>query len=140
LSFDGVKIDNVEVEKLHTFFELHDYSINQAVDIGKLEQGVYVDVSVRKYRINHKPFTYKIDFTSDKDAHAYVRVYLAPKYNYLGREFELDERRKYVVEIDQFPYHMKAGKNVIERNSHDSSVVTREEESYRKQYYRINDV
>ena len=102
-----MKIDNVEVGKLNTYFEPYEMGLDNAVSVGKVSEIVNVDVRVRNYRINHKPFTYNIELTSDKDASAYVRVFMAPKYDYLGREYDLNQRRKYFFEIDRFKYHGK---------------------------------
>ena len=103
--FDGVKVDSVEVGKLYTYFEPYEINIGNVVNLGKAEQVPDVNIMLHNYRLNHKPFTYNIELTSDKDAQAYVRVYMAPKYDYLGHEYSLSERRKYYFEIDQFPYH-----------------------------------
>ncbi|KAJ9574111.1 hypothetical protein L9F63_008525, partial [Diploptera punctata] len=137
LAFDGVKIDNVDVGKLYTYFEPYEIGLEAAVHVGKVEEVPNVDIRLRNYRLNHKPFTYNIEMTSDKDAQAYVRVFMAPKYDYLGHEYDLSERRKHFFEIDRFAYHVKVGKNVIERKSHESSVVAHEEDSYRVLYKKI---
>jgi hypothetical protein len=104
LSFDGVTVENVEVGKLYTFLEPFEFELNNAVYIRKAEDIPTMDMRVRMNRLNHKSFTYKIDVTSDKDTVAWVRVFMGPKYDYLGNEMDLNERRKYFVEMDRFPY------------------------------------
>ncbi|PSN36667.1 Allergen Cr-PI [Blattella germanica] len=104
LAFDGVKIDNVDVGKLYTYFEPYEMGLSNAVKVGKLEDVPNVDIRARNYRLNHKPFTYNVEVTSEKDTPVYVRVFLGPKYNYYGHEYDLNERRNYFVEIDRFPY------------------------------------
>jgi hypothetical protein len=104
LGFEGVKVENMEVGKLSTYFEPFEFSLDNAVYV-KTEDIPKVDISVRQWRLNHKPFTYKIELTSDKAVDAYVRVFLGPKYNHLGKEYDMNERRHYFVELDNFPYH-----------------------------------
>jgi hypothetical protein len=70
----------------------------------KTEEIPKVDIGMRQWRLNHKPFTYKIEMTSEKATDVYVRVFLGPKYNHLGKEYDMNERRHYFVELDSFPY------------------------------------
>ncbi|RDS75648.1 hypothetical protein, partial [Alteriqipengyuania lutimaris] len=139
LAFEGVKVENVDVGKLYTYFEQYDMSLDMAVYVNNVDQISNVDVHARQYRLNHKPFTYNIEVSSDKAQDVYVRVFLGPKYDYLGREYDLNDRRHYFVEMDRFPYHVGAGKTVIERNSHDSNIIAPERDSYRTFYKKVQE-
>ncbi|XP_069705756.1 allergen Cr-PI-like [Periplaneta americana] len=131
LSFPGVKVENVDVDKLYTYFENFEYSLDNAMYIGTLEDYMKASISARHYRLNHKPFTYYIEVSSDKAQVVYVRIFLGPKYDILDNELELNDRRQYFVEMDRFIHKVKAGKTVIERKSHDSSIISDSHDSYR---------
>jgi hypothetical protein len=104
LAFPGVTIESVDVDKLITYFDYFDIDLDNVVNVKAEEDGQFIDYRARQTRLNHKPFTYKIDVNSDKTTDVYVRVFLGPKYDNLGREFNINDRRHYFVEIDRFPY------------------------------------
>jgi hypothetical protein len=97
----------VDVGKLITYYDNFDIDLDNAVNVQVPEDGQYIDYRARQTRLNHKPFTYSIIVTSDKSTDVYVRVFLGPKYDYLGREYNINDRRHYFVEIDRFPYKSK---------------------------------
>jgi hypothetical protein len=107
LAYPGLKIEDVEVGKLITYHDYFDIDLDNVVNVKVPEDGQYIDYRARQTRLNHKPFTYSIDVISDKATEAYVRVFLGPKYDYLGREYNINDRRHYFVEIDRFPYTSK---------------------------------
>lgn len=95
----------MEVSKLHTYMENVEFSVGSSIYVTKKEDMLGVNIHVRQQRLNHKPFTYKIEVSSDKAVDTMVRVFLGPKTNYLGEEWDMNERRHYFVELDRFPYH-----------------------------------
>lgn len=107
LGYPGVKIENVDVGKLITYYDYFDIDLDNVVNVQVAEDGQYIDYRARQTRLNHKPFTYSIEVTSDKTTDVYVRVFLGPKYDNLGREYNINDRRHYFVEIDRFPYKSK---------------------------------
>lgn len=118
LAFPGVKIEGVEVDRLLTYFDYYDSDVTNAVYMNEQEwEHNTFDVRVRQWRLNHKPFTYKIKVVSDKVGDAVVRVFIGPKYDEYGRYIHIDENRMNFVEFDRFKYNLKTGMNVIERNS-----------------------
>ncbi|KAK7867774.1 hypothetical protein R5R35_001194 [Gryllus longicercus] len=123
LTFPGVKIEAVDVDKLVTYVDDFVFDLNSAVEVPNVEVAKKLDIRVRQPRLNHKPFSVRVSVDSDKAARVAVRFYLGPKYNYLGRPLSVEERRQYLVEIDRFPFDLPAGKTVIERSSRDSSAV-----------------
>ncbi|CAG2064578.1 unnamed protein product, partial [Timema podura] len=58
-------------------------------------------------------------------------------YDSYGREFDLDTKIFYTVELDRFPTKVNVGTTVIERNSRDSSVAVPDAPSFR---YILNHV
>jgi hypothetical protein len=105
LWFEGLRVENVEVSKMYTFMENFEFSLGNAMYVPKEEDIHGVNMHVRQQRLNHKPFTYKIEVSSDKAVDAYVRVFLLPKTNYMGMEWDMNERRHYAIELDRFMYH-----------------------------------
>jgi hypothetical protein len=99
-----VRVENVEVGKLYTYFEPFEFGMENAVYVSKMEQISTTDIRARMYRLNHKPFTYKIEVSCDRAVNMMVRVFLGPKYDFLGREFDLNDRRHYFVMMDSFVY------------------------------------
>lgn len=105
LTFPGVKIESLDIEKLITYFEQFDFDITTSVFITKPEEEMIV--KARQFRLNHKPFTYKINVASDKAVDATIRVFIGPKYDSEGRVLSMNEKRRLMVELDRFPYQCK---------------------------------
>lgn len=80
-------------------------------------------IHARQYRLNHKPFTYKISVSSEKPVEAVIRVFIGPKYDEYGREFDINANRMNFVEIDKFHYSLKQGANDIVRDPEDNYYV-----------------
>lgn len=108
LEFPGVKVSNVEVDNLLTFFEEFEFDVTT---LASKQHEKEPFVRVRQYRLNHKPFNYKVHVTSEKDSTAMFRVFLGPKYDSEGLKLPLNERRKSMVEIDRFPYSGNSNNN-----------------------------
>lgn len=104
LTVEGLKVENVEVGKLYTYIEPFEIDVSNAMYINKLQDIPTMDIRARMHRLNHKHFTFKVEVSSTKEVDVWVRVFLGPKYNHLGNEYDLNERRHYFVELDRFPY------------------------------------
>ncbi|XP_068617968.1 basic juvenile hormone-suppressible protein 2-like [Battus philenor] len=120
LYFPGVKIDNIVVDKLVTYFD--DYLMDMTNAVTFTEDELKKTTSdmvflVRKRRLNHEPFQIKLDVVSDKTVDCVVRFFLGPKEDYLGRLIDLNVNRFNFVELDSFLYKLNTGKNTITRNS-----------------------
>ncbi|XP_041982497.1 basic juvenile hormone-suppressible protein 2-like [Aricia agestis] len=129
LTFPGLKIDNVVVDKLETFFDDHIMDMTNALILNKDEQMTTkseMTVLVRKRRLNHKPFKVVIDVLSDKTVDSVVRIFLGPKQDTLGRLIDINKNRLNFVEIDSFLYKLNTGKNTIVRNSIDMHNIVRD--------------
>ncbi|XP_066999956.2 hexamerin [Anabrus simplex] len=132
LAFPGVKIESVDFDKLVTYFDNFDIDLMNAINVNNVEEAQRLKIVARQHRLTYKPFTYKVVVNSDKESNVMVRVFLGPKYDITGQEMDLDTRRRYMVELDRFPYKIISGKNEIVRNSHDSTVIAKDQTTYRK--------
>lgn len=138
LIYPGVKIESVQFDKLVTYFDYFDSDISNALYVTpqEYESGTPA-VRVRQYRLNHKPYTYKIKVNAEQGGESVVRVYLGPKYDEYNRLItSINENRMNFVEIDEFKYALKAGENLIERNSR-QSWYTVDRTSIRDLYDRV---
>ncbi|GLH06778.1 Hexamerin [Gryllus bimaculatus] len=138
LAFPGVRIENVEVDKLVTYFDEFDVDLMNAIDVSSIEDGERLKIIARTQRLNYKPFTYKFTINSDKSANVMVRVFLGPKYDAAGHELNYEQMRPYMVEMDRFPYKLTNGQTVITRNSHDSTWVIKDRSSMWDHLRKVN--
>lgn len=96
LMFPGVSIEKIEMDRLITYFDEFYSDISQAVyysedELKKPENNFFV--RAKQYRLNHKPFTYKIHVKSDKDTQAVVKIFVGPKYDEYGRYINISQNR-----------------------------------------------
>ncbi|XP_046969604.1 basic juvenile hormone-suppressible protein 2-like [Vanessa cardui] len=129
LYFPGVKIDNVVVDKLVTYFD--DYLMDMTNAVTYNDEELKKTTSdmvffVRKRRLNHQPFKVTFDILSDKTVDCVVRLFLGPKEDHLGRLIDLNVNRLNFVELDSFMYKLNTGKNTIMRNSIDMHNLVRD--------------
>nr|CAI5860569.1 unnamed protein product [Callosobruchus analis] len=121
LSFPGVKVEDIKIDKLVTYFDKFESDVTNLVQLTPEEiKKDNVVIKVRQDRLNHKPFTYKIQVSSKTDQDASVRVFLGPKTDEYFRELNIQENRMNFIELDNFKYTLKAGSNTIEKSSSDS--------------------
>lgn len=147
--FDGVKIESVEIDKLVTFFDVHDSDITNVVDVefvnekktellkfGRVShyEGEDIYIKARQQRLNHWPFTFKLNVYSDKAVQGVVRVFIGPKYNEYGYPYDVNENRENFVALDAFKYDLVIGNNVITRNSQDFSWFVKDRTTYYELY------
>ncbi|XP_011305291.1 uncharacterized protein [Fopius arisanus] len=118
--FPGVKVDSVAVDKLITYFENFDSVINNGIPVSSVKDATTSVIKVRQPRLNHKPFTYHISVTSDKDVKGTVRIFLGPKFDVHGHEIDFVDQWLNFVELDQFVVDLKSGANKIKRSSSES--------------------
>lgn len=129
LLFPGVKIDNVVVDRLVTYFDDYFMDITNAVTLTEDEfRKTTTDMKfwARKRRLNHQPFKVTFDITSDKTVDSVVRIFLGPKEDQLGRYIDINKNRQNFVELDSFIYNLKEGRNTIVRNSYDMHNLVRD--------------
>jgi len=121
LHYAGVKINDVKVDKLTTFFELYDFNATGLVYLTKHEQETASPASyiVRQPRLNHEPFTVTINLKSDVEAEAVFKIFVGPKYDGEGRPIKLEDNWMNFVELDWFTHKLTTGQNTVERKSED---------------------
>nr|CAD7568051.1 unnamed protein product [Timema californicum] len=127
LEFPGVKIQDLSVDELTTYFEDFDIDLLNALDDTVDLDDVNIKARVR--RLNHKPFAFHFTVESDKENLVAVRVFMGPKYDWFGQEIPLDEKRSYMVEIDKFVTKVNAGQTMFHRKSSESSVTIPDRET-----------
>jgi hypothetical protein len=151
LNFPGVKIEDVQVDKLVTYFDKFDVDITNVIDVqpepyveGKYTKDSEIEykpdevlIKARYTRLNHKPFTYKMTVNSEKATKGVIRVFIGPKLNVYGAEYHLPENRENFFELDQFVYDFVAGKNVITRNSVDFYGFVHDRTTYYELYKKV---
>lgn len=134
LMFDGVKIESVTVDKLVTYFDTFYSDITNVIDIETFDDtytktdlykfgrkthymGKDVHIKAKQYRLNHKPFHVRMNVMSDKTQKAVVKVFLGPKYNEFGYEYQtINENRENFVELEHFVVDLVSGMNTIDRS------------------------
>ncbi|XP_017775586.1 PREDICTED: allergen Cr-PI-like [Nicrophorus vespilloides] len=138
LFMHGVKVEDFQVEKLVTFFDQYFTDISNAVTVDEKEfQQKSFEVYARQFRLNHKPYNYKIQVSSDKSVDALVKVFIGPKYDEFGHEVEMKHNYMNFFELDRFKYTLKSGKNVIERNSHENKFFNQEHFTFKTLYNQV---
>ncbi|KAJ2945585.1 hypothetical protein O0L34_g409 [Tuta absoluta] len=120
LHFAGVKINDVQVDKLVTYFDFFEYDISNG--IYKSNEEIKSDNTrymVRQPRLNHKPFAVTVDVKSEFEGEAMFKIFLGPKYD--GNGFPIGFENNYMnfVELDMFKYKLIKGENKVVRNSED---------------------
>lgn len=154
INFPGVKIDDVETDKLITYFDKFDADITNAVDVevydektpetemkkmGRIAhyQGEDFVIKARTKRLNTAPFTYKVKVTADKTVKGVIRTYIGPKYDEFGNIYNVNDNKENFVLLDVFPLELTAGKNVITRNSNDFSFFVKDRTTYYELYKQV---
>ncbi|XP_072945095.1 uncharacterized protein [Epargyreus clarus] len=124
LHFVGVKINDVKVEKLVTYFEHYDFDISNGIYYREeqYKSSNFPFFKVRQPRLNHRPFTVTVDVKSDIECEAVFKFFLGPKYDSNGYPISLEENWKYFVELDWFVHKLTPGQNKVDRHSTDFFV------------------
>jgi len=140
LSFPGVQIQGVKVvgesrsstpNTLTTHFEDHEF------DLSNVQNDEQTEIKGRVSRLRHEPFQYTITVQSKVNKPAFVRIFMAPKYDYLGNKYDINEKRWHAIEMDKFVTDLKVGQNLIRRASSESSLVKKEVETYREMMQKV---
>ncbi|CAG9111352.1 unnamed protein product [Plutella xylostella] len=118
LSFTGVKVNDVKVDHLTTFF---DYFKSDVSNLIQRNQAEHKDVKAWFHaiqpRLNNKPFNVEIEVKSEVATDAVVRIFLGPKYDSNGYPISLEDNWMNFMTLDTFNYKLTQGKNQIVRNS-----------------------
>lgn len=148
VQFENVEIESVELDRLTTYFDTFDADITNAIDVepvveapavkapwvksGKkaVKDGAPLIIKARQYRLNHLPFTLKLNVLSDKDQRASIKVFIGPKYDESGHEFDLNENRENFYELDKFIVNLNAGRNLLSRSSDQFAFYSKDRTTY----------
>ncbi|XP_050665724.1 arylphorin subunit alpha-like isoform X5 [Leptidea sinapis] len=119
LHYVGVKVNDVKVDKLVTYFDYYDFEVTNNVYYSKeeLKSSAFPFFVVRQPRLNHKPFTVTVDVKSDVEGDAVIKIFLGPKYDSKGYPIDLEENWQNFVELDWSVQKLTKGQNKIERRS-----------------------
>lgn len=143
LYYPGVSVQNVQFDRLVTYFDYFDSDISNAVYVTQQEyekeyDGNYFQVRARQQRLNYKPFNYRVFVNAEQAGEAIVRVYLGPQYDEYGRSININENRMNFVQFDKFRYTLQAGNNTIERNSRELYGYVPDRSSFQQLYSNVN--
>lgn len=123
IEYPDFKIENVNVDKLETYFDYFDSSISHNLAVNSEKEADEYIIQARQKRLNHKNFNIHIDVNAAKPMKAVIRIFLGPKFNVHNREVDFTDHHDEFYEMDNFIYDMAAGSNKIVRNCHDFYFV-----------------
>ncbi|XP_069953474.1 hemocyanin-like [Cherax quadricarinatus] len=121
LLYSNVRITDVEVSELSTYFEDFEFDLSNGLDTTENIN----EVSVKNHvsRLNHKPFYFNIHAHADHDDKITVRIYITPKHDENNVVLHIDQNRWGTILLDTFWTEVHAGDNEIKRKSSESSVA-----------------
>uniref|UniRef100_W8B9V1 Fat-body protein 1 n=1 Tax=Ceratitis capitata TaxID=7213 RepID=W8B9V1_CERCA len=143
LEMDGIKINDVKVDKLRTYVDTDDVDLINALDASvmlKAKRNSVLSqrmVVARQQRLNHQTFTINIDVTSDRNQRAVVRTLLGPKEDVSDVASQLNEQRQNFVLLDTQIVDLRSGRNVIKRKSQDIDWTARDTTPLTEIYKRV---
>lgn len=138
LVFPGVEVTKFSSDNLVTYNDPFYVNISNVVYYSPQErQGNNFNIRVRQYRLNNRPFTYKISVQSATQAKAVVKVFLGPVYDQYGRYINITQNRLNFVLLDYFVYNLNSGENIISRNSYESKLYAPDATSYLDLYRQV---
>lgn len=118
--FEGVKFESIEMDRLMTFFDHFTADITNAIDVPIETKDNFksdMEFKVMVPRLNHLPFTVKMKVNSVKEEKAVMMMFVGPKYDSFGNVLTINENRNNFWELDRWVVDLKAGDNMLERNS-----------------------
>lgn len=139
LEFAGVKINDVKVDELTTFFDYFTFNTTNAVIYSHEElKNIPYSFLARQVRLNQKAFNVDIEIKSDVATDAEIKIFLGPKYDSYGHPLELEENWMNFIQLDMFKQKLTTGKNSIVRNSEDFVFFKDDSVSTEKLYSFLN--
>merc|ERR1711872_812641 len=122
--WEGVDLQSIEVEgSLETYFEDFEFDIQNAVD--DTEEVADVELTATVKRLNHKPFSWKMQVENSKGAAAVAsaRIYMCPRRDANGVAYHPNSGRWGCIEMDKFYVELAPGANTILRDAKMSTVT-----------------
>nr|SMH67860.1 HcB [Scolopendra dehaani] len=125
---EGLTVEGAKVNKIKTFWE----DDVLTVGTGFTFTGPSATAKVNVRHLEHEEFSYNIQVVNNagENKKAVFRIFLAPKYDEKGHEFDFNEQRQSMIELDKFVTELTPGKNVVIRKSSESSVTQKHEKIY----------
>ncbi|KAL0821717.1 hypothetical protein ABMA28_005143 [Loxostege sticticalis] len=118
LHYVGVKINDVQISKLVTFFDFHPFNATNSLVFSDTELVTpKKSFMVLQPRLNKEPFTVKINIKSDVEEKATFKIFVGPKYDGKGYPIKFEDNWMNFVELDWFNFKLTKGENVVERSS-----------------------
>ncbi|XP_072391147.1 phenoloxidase 1-like [Diabrotica undecimpunctata] len=126
LNYPGVTVDNIAVESVQgppntftTFWKQSDVDLSRGMDFQP--RGA---VFIRFTHLDHHEFKYRITVSNNgQPRQGTCRIFLAPKNDERGNPWLFRDQKNMFIELDKFRVDLKQGKNLITRDSTDSSVT-----------------
>ncbi|CAH0589095.1 unnamed protein product [Chrysodeixis includens] len=120
LHFVGVKINDVKVDKLVTYFDYFDFNVTNSVFYSQEELKSYpTGFMIRQPRLNHEPFSVNVNVKSDVASDAVFKIFIGPKYDSNGYPVKIEEDWMKFYELDWFVQKLVPGENKVQRKSSD---------------------
>ncbi|KAL0821716.1 hypothetical protein ABMA28_005142 [Loxostege sticticalis] len=118
LHYIGVKVNDVQISDLITYFDFHGFNASNAIAYSDTELvSEKKSFAVFQPRLNRDPFTFKIKVKSDVEEFATFKIFVGPKYDGKGYPIKFEDNWMNFVELDWFNHKLTKGENVIERSS-----------------------
>lgn len=118
LYFPGVEVSNVVIKKMTTSCDNFEFDVTDALKSNETTNNIKVKFS--QSRLNHKPFSIKLNISSYVSQKGLVKIYLTPKV----LPSKLGMKRDNFYLIDYFDVNLKAGANIIPRTSEEIKLVS----------------
>lgn len=134
LNFKGVEIKSVEMDKLVTYFDTFDADITNAVDVNakELKDGMEnFMIKARNWRLNHMPFSVKLNIDSNKAQKSVVYMYVATKYDQYGHEYTMEANRENFYLMTKWIVDLKEGQNMLNYESSSFYPYVKDRTQYR---------
>ena len=100
--YPELKIESFVVDKLITYFNQFDTSINNGLIIDDVKEAENTLIKIRQYRLNHNPFSFHLVINAKKSMKAAIRIFLGPKYNIHHKPIDFAEYAIYFYEMDNW--------------------------------------
>lgn len=98
--YPGLKIETIAVDKLVTFFDEFDTTINNGIPVVSQKEAETFHIKVRQQRLNNKHFSIHLGLNSDKQQKVAIQMFLGPKYDSQNNLLDFTESYKYFYEMD----------------------------------------
>lgn len=113
LYFPGVEVVNIDVKKMMTAYDYFEFDVTDALKLDDSKSTF--NVKIGQPRLNHKPFTVKVNISSLVAKKGLVKIYLGPKL----MPGELAAKKNLFTLLDVFEINLKIGTNIISKSSDD---------------------